>query len=351
MGSNGKFVAQLLEASSLGYSGLTVSLLFERHPEIARRYEPDGFSNWKAQLQRWILDLSAALDAGEPKLFEARMLWTRTAFAAREVDPEDLPAALAALRDILGERLPEDSAATAVSAIDNALAAIADPASGNGGDIAANEPVGRASLSYLETILKGEPREAVEQVLAGVHDEASAKDAYLNVLIPALRETGRLWHAGELGIAEEHVVTATTQRVMTLLCERARSSSPKDKTVLLACVTGNLHDIGIRAISDFFEMAGWRAINLGPNVPNDEIAKGVLLFNADVVVLAATLDPHLMEIQRVIKRIRALENRDIKIIVGGPAFEPVPELWRRVGADGYSAKIEDAEPLGSKLSR
>ncbi|NIM61512.1 MAG: cobalamin B12-binding domain protein, partial [Acidobacteria bacterium] len=60
---------------------------------------------------------------------------------------------------------------------------------------------------------------------------------------------------------------------------------------MLACVAGNVHDIGVRATSDFFEMAGWRAINLGADVPHDEIARSVQFFDADVVVLAAALDP------------------------------------------------------------
>ena len=159
-----------------------------------------------------------------------------------------------------------------------------------------------------------------------------------------------MWHAGELSIGEEHVITATTQRAMALLCERARSSSPKDKTVLLACVPGNVHDMGLRATSDFFEMAGWRALNLGSDVPHEEIARCVQTFDADVVVLAATLDPHLKGVQRAIEKIRALEDREVKIIVGGPVFKRVPDLWRRVGADGYSAAVEEAEPLATRLT-
>jgi len=347
MSSNGQFVAQILETSAVGYAGLSASLLVERNPEIVKRYEPDGFSNWKDQLQRWLLDLSAALHAGEPKLFEARMLWTRSEFVSRQVSVDDLQAALAALRDTLLERLPADSAELAVRPIDRALEAVTDPQD----DDAADEPIGRSALSYLNTILEGKPCEAIDQVLAAVSDETSAKKAYLEVLIPAQRETGRMWHAGALSIAEEHVITATTQRAMTLLCERGRSSSHKDKTVLVACVAGNVHDIGIRAISDFHEMAGWRAINLGPDVPHDEIARSVTFFDADVVVLAATLDPHLKAVQRVIERIRAIDDRDVKVIVGGPVFERVPDLWQKVGADGYAAQIEDAEPLGSSLTR
>ena len=348
MKSNGKFVAQMLKTSALGYAGLATSLLFERHPEIAKRYEPDGFANWKAQLQRWILDLSAALATSEPKLFEARMLWTKSSFLALEVPTEVLPAALEALRDTLRERLPEDSAEIAVQPVDLALDAVADPALGTG---CVDAPAGRAVLSYLEAILDGKPQEAIEQLLASVKDEISARDAYLEVLLPASRETGRLWHAGELSIAEEHVITTTTQRAMTLVCERGRPSSRMDKTVLLACVAGNVHEIGIRAIADFFEIAGWRAIFLGADVPHEEIARSVPAFDADVVVLAATLPPHLGEAQRAIEAIRALDNSAAKVIVGGTAFEQLPDLSKKIGADGYAATVEEAEPLGSRLTR
>jgi methanogenic corrinoid protein MtbC1 len=350
MKTNGQFVAQVLETSAAGYAGMTASLLLERHPEIAKRYEPDGFSAWKAQLQRWLLDLSAAIAASEPKLFEARMLWTRDAFVARKGSIEDLQAALAALRDILRERLPEDSADTAVPTVERALEAVADPRDGQTGALEAGGP-GRRALSYLETILAGEPREAIEQVLREVAGGTSVQDAYLKILLPAHLEVGRMWHAGDLQIAEEHFITTTTQKAMALLREQGRATASKDKTALLGCVAGNVHDIGIRAISDFFEMAGWRAVNLGPDVPADEFARGVQLFDADVVLLSAALDPHLTAVQRAIARVRSLEGRDVKIIVGGAAFEKVPDLWRKVGADGYSSRVEDTETLASRLTQ
>ena len=183
------------------------------------------------------------------------------------------------------------------------------------------------------------------------HDYPVSGSAYLKVLIPALREAGRMWHAGELRIAEEHVITTTTQRAMALLCERGRTSVCNDKTALLGCVAGNVHAIGICAISDFFEMAGWRVVNLGADVPIEEIARSVQLFDADVVMLSAALDPHLKAVQRAIADVRGLEERDVKIIVGGPAFEKVPDLWRKLGADGYSARVEDTEPLASRLTQ
>jgi methanogenic corrinoid protein MtbC1 len=355
MSSEGQFVGQILETSAAGYAGLAAGLLIERHPEIARHYEPNAYSSWNAQIRRWLLDLAAAIEAGEPGLFEARMLWTRKAFAARQSSVEDLQAALAALRDVLRERLPPGSADSAAATVERALAAVTDTSAGEAAEPEPHPPPGPTALSYLEKILAGRPDEAIEQVLEAIDGRGpSVKAAYLEVLIPALREVGRLWHAGELSIAEEHAVTAITQRTMALLCERARSprsSAHANKTALFACVAGNMHDLGIRAVSDFFEMAGWRTIFLGSDVPHAEIARAVQSFGADVVLLAATLDPHLKEVQRTIERMRAQENRDVKVIVGGPAFATVPDLWRKVGADGYSARIEEAEPLASRLAR
>lgn len=350
MSSSGPFVAQMLETSAAGYAGLSSSLLFERVPDIAKRYEPEGFASWKSQLQQWLLDLSASVHTGEPALFESRMLWNRRTFVAREAPTEDLLAALTAMRDILKERLPADSADAVVPVVDRAIRAVADAQAGTEDEPEPGEAVGRSALSYLKTILEGRPRQAIEQVLEAVNGGASVREAYLDVLIPAQREAGRLWHAGELSIAEEHVITATTQRAMAVLCQRAGSPETGNKTVLLACVAGNVHDIGVRAITDFFEIAGWQAINLGSDVPTEEIARSVQFFDADVVVLAATLDPDLKMVERAIERIRALEDRRVKVIVGGLAFEKVPELWRSVGADGYSMRLEDTEPLAATLA-
>jgi methanogenic corrinoid protein MtbC1 len=347
MSSNGQFAAQILETSAAGYAGLTASLLIERNPGIEQRYEPEGFSAWKGQLQQWLLDLSAALSAGEPKLFEARMVWTRDAFAARQSTVEDLQAALAALREILEERLPGDSATLALPIIDRALEAVAEPSAGEAG---AGAKPGKQALSYLETILEGKPREAVELLLQNVDGGMPVTQAYLDILIPAQQEAGRLWHAGALRIAEEHLISTTTRRAMTLLCERGRSSEQIGKTAVLGCVAGNVHDIGINALSDFFEMAGWHTINLGPDVLAGEFVRTAQLFDADIVLLSAVLDPHLKAIQQTVAGIRGLEDSKLKIIVGGPAFLSAPELWRKLGADGYAAGIDDAEPLASSLT-
>ncbi|RMF96175.1 MAG: cobalamin B12-binding domain protein, partial [Gammaproteobacteria bacterium] len=42
-------------------------------------------------------------------------------------------------------------------------------------------------------------------------------------------------------------------------------------------------------------------------------------------------------------------ERDVKILVGGAAFDEAPEIWRKVGADAYGASLDEALAQGRRL--
>lgn len=350
MSGDPAFAARLLDAGAGGYAGLATSLLFERAPGLTERFGTDAFARWREQLAGWLEHLSAALDADEPGLFEARVRWTRAAFESREVSIDDLRVGLESLRDTLSEKLPPIASGAAAAFVEAGMATLTVPPTAEAGGLDPADPDQRRALEYLRTVLEGGPRDALERVVAEVDAGLPVHDAYLKRLIPAQQETGRLWHAGELSIAEERLVTSTTQRTMALLCERARPSARIDRTVVLACVSRNVHDLGVRAIADFFDMAGWRALNLGADVPAEDVANSVRFFDADLVVLAATLDTQLRAVRQTIEAVRAEKGSSAKVIVGGPIFAEASDLWRKLGADGYAASIAEAEPLGRRLT-
>ena len=170
--------------------------------------------------------------------------------------------------------------------------------------------------------------------------ELGAAGAYLDVLLPAQAEVGRLWHAGEITVAEEHLVSETTLQA-TVLLSAEPASKQVDKTVLTAAVEGNAHDIGIRAVADFFRMAGWRSIALGANVPAAEIARAAQTFGTDIVALSTTLTTQLEPLQETIALLRQAVP-GVKIIVGGHVFDSSPDLWRDIGADAYTKRPDEA---------
>lgn len=341
------FAAQILETSAAAYAGYAASLLLERQPEVAARYAPAAMRMWQANLQQRVMELAAALAAEEPKLFLSRIRWEDRAFRARDMDPGDLRSALDCLREVLREELPETARDGAVGVLDTALALFDQtPADEPGLDPA--DPLERRALRYLETALRGDARGAVERIAGAVRDGLAAHEGY-EVLLAAQREIGRMWHVGEIEIVEEHVVTATTQRAISVLAQNAPRAPENGKTVVVGGVAGNGHDLSVRVLADFFELDGWRAVCLGGDVPTPNLAAAVVYFDADLLAVSAALAAQLKTLRRAVEAVRALPEREVKILVGGLAFADAPELWRRLGADGSAADAADAVALGGRL--
>ncbi|NGP52944.1 cobalamin-dependent protein [Thioalkalivibrio sp. XN8] len=344
-----KFTANLLEVSASGYAALAADRLLAAHPEVAARFGAEATGAWKAALAQRIVELATALRLGEPELFQARVAWARRAFGARAVPEEDLRHSLEALQAVLDEELPPGAAAAPAELLRAAAARLEAPVAVADAHIDPGTRPGQLALAYLAAVLEGDSRKGMERVLDAVTAGMPVPEAYLDVLVPAQREIGRLWHAGELGIVEEHVVTYTTERLMTLLAHRAERAAPNGKTVVCAAVAGNAHDIAVRVLADFFDMAGWRAVHLGASVPAGEMASAVQYFDADLVVISAALSVQLPKVADAVTALRRIEDRRVRVMVGGLAFSETPDIWRKLGADGFAADAPGAVEFGARL--
>jgi methanogenic corrinoid protein MtbC1 len=339
-----QFAAQILESTASAYGGFAASLLVERHPEVS-----EGFAPWKANLTHRVLELSAALSVEEPQLFVSRVLWAAKALRARESSVEDLHSSLVCLREVLSKELPEAAGKEAGEYIDRAILALRESPPTEAAGLDPEDPQGRLALLYLQAVLEGDSRHAIDLIIAAVDEGLDPRKAYLEVLLPAQREVGGMWHVGDLGIAEEHFVTATSERVMSILAQRAGRRPANGKTVVAAAVAGNTHGLAVRVLADFFEMAGWRAVCLGADVPPSDLAVAAQYFDADLLLLSAALTTQIKAVRRSIEAVHKLENHGVKILVGGGAFAEAPELWRQLGADGHASTVEEAVDHGARL--
>ena len=344
-----KAAAELLEASVSGYAAAAASALLQDHDAIRSQYGPGAMASWKSHFVQRLLELAAAVRMGEPRLFAARIVWQQKAFAARESNPDDLRHALLSLKDALAAELPSDLRDSVGQHLQAGLDALDAEHELDSSRLDPNDASDALALKYIVACLEGDPARAIRLVLDAARNGMSIEEAYLNVLFPAQKEIGRMWHAAEASIADEHVVTETTRRTMVLLTHEHATSADTEKTILAAAVAGDAHDLGIRAVADFFQVAGWRAISLGSDVPTADLAKAAKFFGAELVVLSTTLSTQLKNLQTSIESIRATCGHDVKIIVGGHAFVDVPELWKSTGADGYASNPSDAVELGSAL--
>jgi methanogenic corrinoid protein MtbC1 len=170
------------------------------------------------------------------------------------------------------------------------------------------------------------------------------------VLLPAQHEVGRLWHLNDLSVSEEHLVSYTTQRLMATLSNLARRKPDNGFTAVAGAVAGNVHDIGIRAISYLLEIDGWRTIYLGSDIPQVELPGTLDTYQADVLLLSVALSSQLPATARSIKTIRERCALPVKILVGGNGLSERADIWQEIGADGYAPDAESALALAFEFA-
>ena len=347
MSESQEFASRLIAAGASGYAAAAASLLLERHQETAGRFGANAFRDWQAHLTQRLDELAAALLAGEAEFFVSEVAWSRTGFAAREVPLEDLEASLRCLLEVLSEELPPAAGDQPRRYLEQGLAALAAaPAEGERQAVEGSAEE-RLSLAYLEAALGGDRRGAMDVVLSAVADGFGAASAF-DALMAAQRRLGEMWHAAELAIPQEHFVTAITQSLVDLLAQQAERAEPNGKTVLVATVPGNAHDLGARVVAAFFEMAGWRAVHLGGTLPAEELALGLAAFEADLLALSMTLSTQLNAALKTVHAARAARP-GIKVLLGGRSLVEMPRLCTRVGADACAASAEEAVATGARL--
>ena len=101
-----RFASELLERGAAGYGGFAASLMLDRDPGLRERQGPNAMATWRSHLNPRALELAAAVQAGDSRLFLGRVTWSRKAFRARGQDDQDIRHSIQALRDVLVERLP-----------------------------------------------------------------------------------------------------------------------------------------------------------------------------------------------------------------------------------------------------
>jgi len=139
--------------------------------------------------------------------------------------------------------------------------------------------------------------------------------------------------------------------IMSQLYPYIFNSDRIGKRMVAASVDTNMHDIGIRMVADFFEMAGWDTYYLGGNTPPEAIIEALEINQPHLLALSATISQQIGMLQSTIERIHERSAfKALKIIVGGHPFNIVHDLWQRVGADGCAKSAEEAVQLAQQLT-
>jgi len=205
------------------------------------------------------------------------------------------------------------------------------------------------ALDFLGLLLKGDRHQATRLILDAVENGLPVREAYLEIFQPGLHEVGRLWQTNQISVAQEHYCTAATQLIMSQLYPKIFTTERNGRLLVATCVGGELHEIGIRMVADFFEMEGWDTMYLGADTPTDSLIETVQARNPDVLAISAAMTFNIAAVTELVRRVRDASPGKPKILVGGRPFNMSKELWKRTAADGYAGDALEAVRVGEAL--
>ena len=194
--------------------------------------------------------------------------------------------------------------------------------------------------AYLDALLTSQTRKAHDMISGARKQGVPLEDIYEEILKKVMHEIGDLWHRNVITVDKEHYATSVTQTVMSNFYDEIFERPRRNRT-LVACAVGNeLHEMGIRMLSDIFEYQGWDTVYLGAALPESAILEAVGEHKPDLVALSVTMPPYLSVCEKIVRSIRAAYP-DVKIAVGGQAFRDTDELWKKWEINFYSASAGD----------
>ncbi|HET7229887.1 MAG TPA: cobalamin B12-binding domain-containing protein [Longimicrobium sp.] len=191
-------------------------------------------------------------------------------------------------------------------------------------------------------------------VEALLEEGVTSEAVYLDLLAPAARLLGRMWEEDTCDFMEVSLSLGRLQRTLRslshlFLAGSGPGAAPSAGCVLLTCVAGEQHTLGLLMVAEFFVREGWD-VELGHPVDIAGLSAIVRGQWFDVVGFSVACDSSLGALRRDVAAVRRNSlNRGVGVMVGGRVFDQQPGLVRRVGADATAANAADAPRVAASL--
>jgi methanogenic corrinoid protein MtbC1 len=143
---------------------------------------------------------------------------------------------------------------------------------------------------FTRALLAGDSGAAERAVRDAMDEGLTSADIDIELIAPALFLVGEKWATGEITVAEEHLASEITLRVLALQREVRRSVRRRQqRRVLLLAPEGERHVIGLHMASDLLFGAGYDTYMLGADVPLVDVGRMASKVAAEVVCFTATM--------------------------------------------------------------
>ena len=200
-------------------------------------------------------------------------------------------------------------------------------------------------MKAVEQGLKGEAAACTKVLLA----EKEPLELVDEALIPALDIVGVKYEKGKLFLPQLLQAASAAQsafdEIKTAIAQRGGAGASKGR-IVLATVKGDVHDIGKNIVKVILENYGFEVIDLGRDVPVENVVETVREKDVHLVGLSALMTTTLKSMEETIAALHAAKL-DCKVMVGGAVL--TPEYAEKIGADWYAKDAKQSADIAKEF--
>ena len=204
------------------------------------------------------------------------------------------------------------------------------------------------TLTLEDAVARGFGTEAAKLAAALLETE-SELSLVENRLIPTLDRVGAAYEKGTFFLPQLLGAAQAAQAVFEVLRRSLlrRGGAPIQRgRLILATVQGDIHDIGKNIVKTVLENYGYAVLDLGRDVPPEEICRAAEKERIRLVGLSALMTTTLPAMERTVQMLSALPEPPA-VMVGGAVV--TPEYAQKIGADYYSKDAREAAETVKKV--
>ena len=143
---------------------------------------------------------------------------------------------------------------------------------------------------------------------------------YVESVTKVMSDTGKMWYEGEIGIAQEHMITNMVRKIVQINNDKIETKGLIEGLAVICNPEGDDHNMSNIVLEGLLKIRKYRVTNIGGNwymgektkATNKAIVDFIIHARPDVVFISVTIARYLFNAKIIAKELlKALENTQI----------------------------------------
>ncbi len=213
-----------------------------------------------------------------------------------------------------------------------------------------NIPAIDTTETIRHAVLKGDRNHILEYIENALSKGVPPSELIDKIIIPSIREVGNLYDK-KIYFLPQLIMSAETvkkafEKLEPLLAKNATDIRSDKKTIILATVKGDIHDIGKNIVALMLKNHGYEVIDMGKDVQPKKIVSEAKRLKPHAIGLSALMTTTMPAIQETISKCRNAGLDKVQFLVGGAVVDA--NFAESVGAS-YAKDAVEAVRVADKI--